>query len=72
MSALNTQIGGKHYKDFVIQPAEFIHRNKLPWCEANIIKYVCRHSRKNGREDLMKAKHYLDLLIEMDYDETGG
>lgn len=66
MSAFNEQEGGNHYKDFAIQPAEFIQKNGLRWCEGNVIKYVSRHRKKNGIEDLKKARHYLDLLIEME------
>lgn len=64
MKTLETQIGGSHYKDMNIQPLEFIMANKLPYCEANIIKYVCRYKSKNGIQDLNKARHYLDILIE--------
>jgi hypothetical protein len=67
MSAKETQIGGDHYKRFAIQPAEFIQMNRLPWCEGNVIKYVTRHRFKNGLQDLEKAKHYIDLLIEIEY-----
>jgi len=66
-TALDTQVGGNHYKRFKIQPIEFCQKNKLPYCESNVIKYVCRHSFKNGREDLEKAKHCIDLLIQMEY-----
>ena len=66
-SALDVQTGGSHYKDMAIQPAEFIHKNGLGFLEGNVIKYTCRHKKKNGREDLEKAKHYIDLLIEMEY-----
>ena len=69
MSALNTQIGGSHYKDLPIQPAEFIERNNLGFCAGNVIKYVCRYKNKNGIEDLKKAKHYLELLIEIEENE---
>jgi hypothetical protein len=70
---LDTQVGGNHYKRFKIQPIEFCQKNKLPYCESNVIKYVCRHSFKNGREDLEKAKHCIDLLIQMEYgDEDKG
>lgn len=64
MSALDKQEGGSHYKDFPIQPIEFIMANDIPFCEGNVIKYVVRHGSKNGLEDLYKAKHYLELLIE--------
>ena len=53
-----------HYTQFRIQPLEFIGRNKLGFLEGNIIKYVCRYDLKNGLEDLKKARHYLDCLIE--------
>lgn len=67
MKATDHQEGGSHYKTFVIQPVEFIHKNNIPFIEGNIIKYVLRHRSKNGIEDLKKAKHYIDLLIESDY-----
>lgn len=63
------QTGGDHYKDYLIQPVQFIHINGIPFIEGNVIKYVLRHRSKNGLEDLLKAKHYIDLLIEMEYDE---
>ena len=65
--ASKSQIGGNHYKSFKIQPAEFIHKNKIGFLEGNVIKYVCRHNAKNGRQDLEKARHYLDLLLEWEY-----
>lgn len=61
---LNTQVGGNHYQDFPIQPIEFIMKNNLSFPVGNIIKYVCRFDKKNGLEDLNKAKHYLEILIE--------
>jgi hypothetical protein len=69
MSALETQEGGQHYKQWKIQPIEFIHANGLPYIEGNIIKYIMRHKFKNGLEDLKKARHYLDILIELEYHE---
>lgn len=65
--ATAVQVGGGHYKSMVIQPVEFCQKNRLPYCEANAIKYLCRHRDKNGLEDLKKAKHYIDLLIELEY-----
>lgn len=67
-SALNTQIGGSHYKQYEIQPVEFYIANNIPFVEGNIIKYVCRHRHKNGKEDLDKAIHYLELLREHLYE----
>lgn len=69
--ASETQVGGVHYSKYAIQPTEFIHANGIPFIEGNIIKYVMRHRDKNGIEDLKKAKHYLDLLIEFEYDRAG-
>ena len=63
MSALELQEGGGHYKEMVVQPVEFIQMNNIPYIEGNVIKYVCRWRKKNGIEDLKKAKHYLELLI---------
>lgn len=65
-SALDVQVGGSHYKDMAIQPVEYIHANKLGYIEGNIIKYVSRWRRKNGIADLEKARHYIDLLIELE------
>jgi hypothetical protein len=53
----------EHY-DMSIQPVEFIVKNDIPFREANIIKYVCRHREKGGVDDLLKAAHYLDMLIQ--------
>ena len=67
MSAYKKQIGGSHYKDMKIQPSKFINDNKLQFAEGNAIKYICRHAHKGGKEDLEKAKHYIDMIIERDY-----
>ena len=61
------QVGGDHYKSMVIQPSEFINKNDLPFAEGNAIKYLCRHKQKNQKEDLLKAKHYIDMAIDRDY-----
>lgn len=66
-SALNREVGGTHYKDMPIQPIEFITKNGLGFCEGNVVKYISRYKNKNGREDLLKARHYIDLLIELEY-----
>lgn len=67
MSALDNQIDGDHYKKMKIQPATFCQLNELNACESNVVKYVCRHRNKNGLVDLMKARHYIELLIELEY-----
>jgi len=66
MSALETQEGGTHYKDMKIQPIEFIHANNIPFAEGCAIKYLCRWRSKNGIKDLEKARHFIDLLIELE------
>lgn len=65
-TSLEQQVGGKHYKNFAIQPVEFIHKNNLGFIVGNIIKYICRYKDKNGIEDLQKAKHYIDILIQLE------
>ena len=65
--SLTRQVGGNHYRCYVIQPAEFINKNKLLFAEGNAIKYIVRASKKGGKEDLLKAKHYIDMIIERDY-----
>ena len=69
--ALEVQVGGDHYKAMAIQPVEFIHANSIPYFEGNVIKYVCRWRAKNGVDDLEKAKHYLELLIELESRNVG-
>ena len=68
--ALDKQVGGKYYKSLVIQPLEYIEKNNIPNLEGNVIKYVTRHSFKNGKEDIEKAIHYLELILEMRYNES--
>jgi hypothetical protein len=58
------QVGGDHYKGDAIQPWDFILSNNLGYCEGAVVKYVTRYKHKNGIEDLQKAKHFLDKLIE--------
>ena len=65
--SLDKQVGGKHYKNMKIQPAEFINENKMLFAEGNAIKYICRHSIKGKEEDVRKAIHYLEMILERDY-----
>jgi len=71
MSALDKQIAGSHYKNYAIQPVEFITKNGIPFLEGCIIKRVCRWRNKDGVQDLQKAIHELELLIEMQATEEG-
>lgn len=68
-STLTAQVGGTHYKNMKIQPIEFIYSNGLDFFQGNIIKYVVRHNQKNGVQDLLKARHYLDMMLELYYNE---
>jgi hypothetical protein len=72
MSALDVQTGGSHYKDLKIQPVEYIHANGLGFCEGSVIKYITRWRAKNGIEDLKKARHFIDLLIELESNEVSS
>jgi hypothetical protein len=63
---LNTQVAGGHYKSLKIQPIEYIHANSIPFAEGSVIKYVTRWRDKGGLADLEKAKHFLELLIELE------
>ena len=65
--SLEKQVGGKHYKNMKIQPAEFINENKLLFAEGNAIKYICRHQSMGKAYDIHKAIHYLEMIIERDY-----
>jgi hypothetical protein len=61
---IKRQVGGDHYNRYAIQPVDFIIANKIDWCEANAIKYITRWKNKNGIEDIKKAIHYLEILLE--------
>ena len=67
MSAYKKQVGGKHYFKYKIQPSEFVVENKLLYPEGCVIKYILRHQDKGGKQDLSKAKHFIDMIIERDY-----
>lgn len=66
MSALDIQVGGTHYKTMPIQPMEFSMLNELDACQHTIVKYVTRFREKGGIQDLEKAKHVIDMLIEFE------
>jgi|TARA_R110000803_G_scaffold66928_2_gene128538 hypothetical protein len=64
MSAFKKQINGTHYSKLKIQPTEYIIANKLGYVEGNVIKYVTRHKDKGKQDDIKKAIHYLEMLLE--------
>ena len=63
------QIGGSHYKNMIMQPSEFINKNRLPFAEGSAIKYICRHAAKGKEQDIEKAIHYLEMILERDYED---
>jgi hypothetical protein len=65
MAANDKQINGDHYRG-AIQTWDYIIAHDLGFLEGNIIKYVTRFRKKNGVQDLEKARHYLDKLIEVE------
>lgn len=69
MSALDTQVGGGHYREGAIQPVQYIESNGLKFLEGCVVKRVTRHNRDGGkgRQDIEKAIHELQLLLEMRY-----
>jgi hypothetical protein len=66
-TSLTKQVAGSHYKAFAMQPIELITRYNIPFCEGNVLKYVCRHKYKDGVKDLEKARHYVEFIEELDF-----
>jgi len=67
MNALDKQVAGNHYKDMPIQPVEYIHANAMGYLAGNVVKYISRHKSKGGADDVRKAIHYCELILEMEY-----
>jgi hypothetical protein len=65
--SLQKQVGGGHYKNMAITPAEFIIKNDIPWIDGDAIVYICLHKSKNGAEDLKKAIQCLEIALEFYY-----
>ena len=63
----NKQIEGNHYQKYKIQPSKFVVENKLLFPEGCAIKYIIRHQDKGGKDDLLKAIHFIEMIIERDY-----
>ena len=70
MTVTNKQEGGDHYKSMGIQPIEYITKNNLDYFQGNVIKYVSRHKSKSGAEDIKKAIHYLEMILEYQYESS--
>ena len=67
MKPYDKQIGGSHYQDFKIQPSKFVIENELLYPEGCVIKYILRHRLKGKKQDLEKAIHFIEMIIERDY-----
>lgn len=67
LSAFDVQVGGSHYKNLAIQPAEYSMKNKLPWAEGNVVKYITRHPSKGGAEDVRKVIQMARMILEIEY-----
>lgn len=67
VNPLNKQVSGDHYKTCSVQPIEYIHANGLDYFQGNVVKYVTRHKNKNKEQDVLKAIHYLELILELQY-----
>lgn len=71
MSANDKQVGGGHYRGKEVQHWDFVHMHNLDYFQGQIIKYVMRHFKKNGLQDLQKAQHFLEKYIELEYPHGG-
>lgn len=65
--SLQKQVAGTHYSGMAIQPAEFCQRNRLPYLESCVVRYITRHGKKSGRQDIEKAIHCLEMLLDLEY-----
>ena len=67
VNALKEQVGGNHYSKLAIQPVEYINANGLSYLAGNVVKYISRYNHKGKPlQDLQKAKHYVEMLIELE------
>ncbi len=69
MNPTDKQVGGTHYQT-PIQPVQYIHANNLNFFEGNVVKYITRHRHKGGKADLEKAIHYIEMLIQFEYENN--
>jgi len=69
MTALDKQVGGNHYREKSIQPITYIHANNLSFCSGNVVKYITRYKDRGGADDVRKALHYCQLILELEYNE---
>lgn len=62
------EVGGDHYKS-AIEPWDFISANSLGFDEGCVVKYICRHKKKGGAEDIRKAISYCEHILKTQYGE---
>ena len=67
LDAYEKQIGGSHYQKYKIQPSKFVIENELLYPEGCVIKYIIRHRDKGKKQDLLKAIHFIEMILERDY-----
>lgn len=72
LDSLRKQEGGSHYRKYPIQPVQYSIANGLSFCAGNVVKYVTRYRDKNGAEDIRKAIHYLNMILEFEYPITSS
>ena len=65
--ATSKQVAGDHYAQQEIEPIEYTIANDLGYCEGNVVKYITRHKLKGGKEDILKAMHYLQFILDYEY-----
>ena len=65
MAANEDQVGGDHYRT-EIQHWDYVLANNIPYLEAQVIKYLTRWRKKGGLQDVYKARHFLEKLIEVE------
>ena len=64
------QVGGSHYRGCAIQPVEYIYANGIGYFAGNVVKYVTRYKQKGGADDIRKAIHYLEMILQFEYGES--
>ena len=65
-SANESQVGGRHYRELSVQPWDVIQDWQLGFFDGNALKYLARWRKKGGVDDLKKARHYIEKLIEVE------
>ena len=67
MNLLQSQVGGTHYQNYKVQPIIWALDNHINAAEFSILRYLLRYKHKNGLEDLNKALHYTQILMQQTF-----